>query len=90
MLASKSVELAEVLKAMEEITDDEELWYQYLAREKALRDEISRQNWARTTGMEEEKNKIALNMLSKDMDVEDISELTELSVEEVLALKQKL
>ncbi len=65
-------------------------WEEYV-REEAMEQglELGREQ-GMEIGVEEEKNKIALNMLSKDMNVDAISELTELSVEEVLALKQKL
>ncbi len=42
MLAEKSAELKEVCEKLNQITDDDDLWYAYLSREKALRDEISR------------------------------------------------
>ncbi|MDQ0300551.1 putative transposase/invertase (TIGR01784 family) [Salibacterium salarium] len=39
-------------------------------------------------GMEKAKTEIAEEMLKKDMDIETISELTGLTTEEVLRLKQ--
>ena len=76
---------------LERITADPELREKYEYREKELRDELSRLKAEREDGLEEgiqqgiEKNRIeiVLNMYKKNMDIKTISEMVNISKEEV-------
>lgn len=61
--------------------------YLYEMREKALRDQISALYYAKQEGVVEGKKEIAFRMLGKGSSIEDIVEITGLSLEEVMQLK---
>ncbi len=82
---------------------EEELWYQFLTREKAFRDEVSRINYANSKGIEEGRKegiaigercgekkanqKTTLNLLQQGVDIAIISSATGLSENDILSLR---
>ncbi|MED1561537.1 PD-(D/E)XK nuclease family transposase [Alkalihalobacillus alcalophilus] len=65
---------------------DPKIRMQYEAREKALKDMAS----LRGEGRQEERERMAIGMLEKEMDLDLIMELTKLSQAELMELKNKL
>ncbi|WP_310602781.1 Rpn family recombination-promoting nuclease/putative transposase [Anaerosporobacter sp.] len=79
MLAQKSPEIYKAVGVLKELSQDERTKLLYESREKAMRDER-----ARLQGAIENRNKeIVQKALSMGMCLEDISELTNLSLEEI-------
>jgi len=81
----------EVRKANEEyeyLTGDEEERRLAYLRDKAIRDEKTMLAGSREEGIKENKIEIAKNMLKKGMDLSVISEITNLTVEEIKAIEK--
>ena len=83
--------IQELREELERITADPELRERYDYREKELRDELSRLKAEREDGLEEgykagiekTRKEIVLNLHKKNMDIETISEIVNISKEEV-------
>lgn len=83
----------EIKKANEEyeyLTGDEAERRLALLREEAIRDEKTMLKGSREEGKKESKIEIAKNMLKKGMEISIIAEITELSVEEIEKIKEKI
>jgi hypothetical protein len=99
-LAMSTPGLKKAMTTLEFLSQDKEMRALALAREKALRDEISKLSWARKEGRAEGEQKgrvegkeigkleVAKNLLSKDMSVSEISEVTGLPESEIAKLKE--
>lgn len=72
------------------LSQDEKERIKYEDRQKWLLDIESRQEYARRKGLKEEKVRITKKMIAKGSDIADIVELTELTEEEVMKLKEEL
>ena len=90
MLKDKSPKITMVVDKLELVSSDEEFRYKALMREKALRDYNSAIDNAEHRGIEKEKIEIAKKMLLKNIAFETISEVTDLSIEEIEKLKSPL
>jgi predicted transposase/invertase (TIGR01784 family) len=100
-LAMSTPGLKKAMTTLEFLSQDKKMRALALAREKALRDEISKLDWARTEGEEkgraegEEKGKavgkleVAKNLLNKGMSVLEIFEVTGLPESEIAKLKEQ-
>ncbi|THG89547.1 hypothetical protein AJ85_16960, partial [Alkalihalobacillus alcalophilus ATCC 27647 = CGMCC 1.3604] len=69
---------------------DPKIRMQYEAREKALKDMASLRGEGRQEGKQEERERMAISMLEKEMDLDLIMELTRLSHVELIELRNKL
>ncbi len=82
------------------ITEDDEKWFSLLSREKFLRDQISKEYYWKnevkkgekrgiSIGKKEGKIETAKNMLNLGIDINIISQSTNLTKEEILTLKSE-
>jgi predicted transposase/invertase (TIGR01784 family) len=94
MLAQTSPEIGKVVGLLKELSADEAIRMQYEAREKALRDDKARMNYARSEGIDEgkeERNReIALSGLKKGYDINMIMDLTGLPLTEIISLQAQM
>jgi len=81
VIFEKAFEVAEIAR----FTPEEKRYYEQSL--KRSRDSYAVIKYAKKEAMEEERIRIARSMLQKNMDISIISELTELSVEEIAELK---
>jgi predicted transposase/invertase (TIGR01784 family) len=104
-LAMSTPGLKKAMTTLEFLSQDKEMRALALAREKALRDEISKLSWARKEGRTEgekkgraegerrgraeEKIQIAKSLLSKGMSVSEVSEITGLPESEIAKLNEQ-
>ena len=75
------------METLEEVNKDPEFREYMSAEEDARKMENSHLDEAMNKGRNQEKNEIAKNMLSKNMDIKLISEITGLTEDEVNSLK---
>ena len=75
------------METLEEVNKDPEFREYMSAEEDARKMENSHLDEAMNRGIEKEKIEIAKNMLSKEMDINLISEITGLTEEEINTLK---
>ena len=75
------------METLEEVNKDPEFREYMSAEEDARKMENSHLDEAINKGIKQEKNEIAKNMLSKNMDIKLISEITGLTEEEINSLK---
>lgn len=87
MLEAKDSVIGRATKVLNLLSSDPDTVRLSELREKAIWDEVSRTNGARAEGKQEEKFDIAHKMLEAGSSIEFISEMTGLSVEEVLNLR---
>ena len=85
-IMGENKEIKEAVEELDEMSQDEELKRLAFLKEKYIRDEKSAQRYFREEGREENKRQIAKKMLDKNMPIELIAELTNLSEEEVKKL----
>lgn len=71
------------MEKLEEVSQDEKLRRIAELKEKARRDEISGLNGARREGKRETQIEVAKKMKTKNMDIDTIIEITELTREEI-------
>ncbi|GAA3401171.1 hypothetical protein ACFFNY_14665 [Paenibacillus hodogayensis] len=76
--------LGKAMTALEYLSQDAEARRLYEMRQKALHDEASMLEGARTEG----KFEVAQNMLAKGMDIATVAELTGLSAEQLAQLRR--
>ena len=88
MLAQKSPEMKAPIEKLLEINQDPTARMLYEAREKQRRDMMSRERKASRDGERKGRIKDARKMLAKNMSIDDIMDITELSREEILALNK--
>ena len=81
MINNKYVKKAE--KELEYLTGDEETRRLAYLREKAIRDEMAAMAKARKEGKEDAKKEYAKKMLTKNLDINLIMEITGLTKEEI-------
>ena len=80
-------ELKEAIEELERITADPKTRELYYQREKDLRDKISFAGSERRAGIRETQKQIILNMHKKDIEIDEICEIVNLSrkkVEEII------
>ena len=82
-ISENDKQIQELREELERITADPELREKYDYREKQLRDILSMVKAEREEGIEERNKEIVLNMHKKNMDIETISEIVNISKEEV-------
>jgi predicted transposase/invertase (TIGR01784 family) len=91
MIAQSNPVIQKAYVELKRLSQDEEAQLLYEAREKAIRDENSRTRFAIKKGRLEGERKrnleIAKNMLKMNFSIEQISEITELGMEEIQKLK---
>ncbi|MHA6483305.1 Rpn family recombination-promoting nuclease/putative transposase [Paenibacillus sp. strain BS8-2] len=75
--------LGKAMTVLEFLSQDVEARRLYEMRQKALHDEASLMEGAREEGERKGKLKVASNMLAKGMDLESVSELTGIPIEEL-------
>ncbi len=91
----KGGDMADALKHLWDISQDEELRELMVERDKQRRDQLSREDYSwekgeakgRKEGRKEERKEIALKMLKNGLNIDIIAENTGLSKEEIEALK---
>ena len=83
MLAAGSPQLKKPVGVLMELSDDERARLIAEAYEKARRDEASRVNWAREEGKREQTKIIALNLIKLNWSIDDIAEVTGLTIKEI-------
>ena len=95
VLAQKDKDIEKAVHILEYLSEDEQARMAYEARQAQIRDEITREEEAIERGMEkgikqgikqgqmDEKIKIAKKMLLQKIDIEIISEVTDLSIDEI-------
>jgi predicted transposase/invertase (TIGR01784 family) len=96
-LAMDTPGLKKAMTTLEFLSQDKEMRALALAREKALRDEISKLNWVKREGIAEGEQKgkelgkleVAKNLLNKGMNVLEILEVTGLPESEIAKLKEQ-
>ncbi len=81
--------LKDVAESEDKFVSDLQLWREYEAKEKAIRDEQSHLLTARLDGIEEEKRASARRLLKLGLDCKTVAAGTELSLEEVQALSKE-
>ena len=81
-------ELGKAMTVLEFLSQDGEARRLYEMRQKALHDEASSMEGAREEGEKQGTVKVAVKMLAKGMDLESVSELTGISIEELKKLDQ--
>ena len=84
MCDNENIKKAE--KELEYLTGDEEIRRLAYLREKAIRDEAAAMKKAKREGKEEKNKENAKKMLIKGIDIKIISEITELTEEEIKKL----
>ena len=87
MLDAKDPVIAKATKVLHLLSSDPETVRLAELREKAIWDEISRINGARAEGAKKREIDIALKMLTRGDCIEDVAEITGLSVNEVCKLQ---
>ena len=87
MEKEKNVNLKSAYEKLEVISGDEELRRIAELKLKKILDENSMKNAATKRGLEQGKKEIAKKMLEKEIPIEEISELTGLTKEEIEKLK---
>jgi predicted transposase/invertase (TIGR01784 family) len=90
MLAQRSPEIGKVVGLLKELSADEAIRMQYEAREKALRDDKARMNYARSEGIDEGKREIARAMLNDRMSFDLIAKYSGLSLTEINSLQAQM
>jgi predicted transposase/invertase (TIGR01784 family) len=89
-LAAGTPGLQKAMTTLEFLSQDKKMRALALAREKALRDEISKLDWARTEGEQEKAIQVAKKLLHKgNMSIAEISEITGLPESEIEKLKEQ-
>ena len=81
--------LKDVAESEDKFVSDLQLWREYEAKEKAIKDEKSHLLTARLDGIEEGKRATAFNLLKLGVAVQTIAAATGLSLEEVLSMNKK-
>ncbi len=93
MLAQKNPAIKEAYIELQRISKDEKARKIYEDREKALRDERDRLKWAqmqgRDEGLREGKREVAMNLLKYKMPIEQVSDITGLSIKEIQDLADR-
>ena len=84
-----AINLLKAVDILKTASLDPQTRMQYEAREKALKDIASIRGDGVREGKKEGKQEIAKKMLLKGMDIEIIAEMTDLSKEEIIRLKDK-
>lgn len=87
MLEAKDEKIAKATKVLNLLSSDPETVRLAELREKAIWDEVSRMNGARAEGIQQGKTDIARRMLAQGYSVEDIADITGLSLEEIRKLQ---
>ena len=92
MLSQQNPLIEKAVGVLKELSADEQIRMEAQYRQRAIRDEISRQNSSREEGREEgaaeKAGEIATNMLKMGLSIEQIKTATGLTEEDILALKQ--
>lgn len=87
MLETKDSVIAKATKVLNLLSSDPNTVRLSELREKAIWDEVSRINGARAEGMQQGRIDVAHKMLAKGLSIDDVAEITGLSVEEVSKLQ---
>ena len=82
-------EIEEAMNELEKISEDKELKRVAELREKAIRDEQNGLRHAKEDGKIEGKMEVARKMIEKNIDIDTICEMTELTKEEILKLMKR-
>ncbi len=82
--------LGKAMTVLEFLSQDKEARRLYEMRQKALHDEASMLAGAKKEGREEGKKAVALTLLEDGMDIQPVSKLTGIAVEELQQLKLKI
>ncbi|ADL52034.1 Rpn family recombination-promoting nuclease/putative transposase [Clostridium cellulovorans] len=90
MLAEKNESIKKAYNLLKIISKDEKARMIYEAREAELRDQLTRIRSAEEKGANEKALRVAEKMIKRGDSINDIIELTELSKEKILELKNKL
>ncbi len=86
MAEEKNKILKQARVEMNYLTGDDEVRRMVELRDKWESDWNTSMNWAENKGIKKEKIKTAQKLLNKEMSIEEISEITELSIEEIKGL----
>ena len=93
-MVEKNEDIEEAMEELEQISEDKKLRRLAELREKAIRDEKNGLRHAREEGLEEGIKKgiekVIRNMLKKKIDIQTISELTGVSVEDIEKMHNKI
>ena len=87
MAESKNEEIEKAKKELEKLAMNPEDRELYELRLKAIRDEMNIRHSGYIDGKADGKTEIAKNLLKKQMPIQDIAEVTGLSIEEIEKLK---
>jgi predicted transposase/invertase (TIGR01784 family) len=87
MLAQNSPQMQGPMEKLLEINQDPTARRLFEAREKERRDAVSRERRMKREGRQEEKIEIARNLLSRKMPINDIADITKLSIKEIEELR---
>jgi predicted transposase/invertase (TIGR01784 family) len=90
MLTEKNKDIKEAYDYLKIISQDEKARMEYEAREAELHDQMTRMKSALERGKKENSIKIVKNMLRMEIDTEKIAEATEMTIDEILRIKDKL
>ncbi len=93
MLAEKNKDIKRAYDLLQVISKDEKARMAYETREAEIRDQLTRMKTAEEKGIEigvkEKTMKVVENLLKMGMEVKDVAKATEISIEEVLEIKNK-
>ncbi len=90
MLIAKNPEIAATVDRLEELSLDTKFQHQALVREKAVRDYYSSMATAKDEGRDERNIEIAQNLIAMNLNTNDISKATGLTIEQIEELKSQL
>lgn len=88
-IMSENKEIKKAMEELEEMSEDEELRRLAELKEKAIKDEKSAKYRWTEEGIKEGIEQVARRMLKLNMPIEDIINATELTKEQILAIKNK-
>ena len=88
-LAERSMEMRKAVSIIEELNADEHIRQLAEAEEKLRRDNAALLSGARRDGIEEGRRGVAKRLLSSGMDIQQIADVTELSIDEIAKLQKE-
>ena len=90
MIAERNPQIGKAVVKLRELSADERARDLYERREKARRDMVAREKWARQQGVQERNIEIIRSALLMNMSIGDIVKLTGLNPDEIESLRTNL
>ena len=90
MAKKENKEIKKAMDIIDEMSMDPKEWELYESRRVAIMDYNTGMHQSREEGKKEKQVEIAKNMLKKGMEISVITEITELTVEEIEKIKQNM